>query len=179
MMGTISRYCHVWVAMSMLALVCVAILVAGCSSEPAGPDVASENENTIETQQASSEIVEELQRELAGLGYYEGDIDGVYGAETTKAVKDFQTELGITVDGLYGLETYRALLTESGAEYSKATERLQQVLADLGYYDGEIDGKYEAATEAAVKSFQEAEGLVVDGTIGPQTIAAFEAPQGK
>jgi len=47
--------------------------------------------------------------------------------------------------------------------------QVQEALKKAGYYDGEVDGKFGAQTKAAVKKFQEAEGLKVDGIAGPAT----------
>lgn len=47
---------------------------------------------------------------LAYLGYYSGDIDGIYGQQTKAAVERFQEDFGgIVVDGLAGNETDKAL----------------------------------------------------------------------
>lgn len=47
---------------------------------------------------------------LAYLGYYSGDIDGIYGQQTKAAVKRFQEDFGcIVVDGVAGQETDKAL----------------------------------------------------------------------
>ena len=51
---------------------------------------------------------------------------------------------------------------------------LQQRLLDLGYTEvGELDGIFGPKTEQAVKHFQEVNGLLVDGVVGPQTWAAL------
>lgn len=50
---------------------------------------------------------------------------------------------------------------------------LQQNLAALGYAVGAADGIYGEKTEAAVKSFQKARGLTVDGWAGPRTLEAI------
>lgn len=46
---------------------------------------------------------------------------------------------------------------------------LQARLAELGYYDGEIDGRYASGTQAAVEEFQTRNGLAADGIAGRQT----------
>ena len=46
---------------------------------------------------------------------------------------------------------------------------LQQKLAKLGYYKIAVDGIYGTGTVEAVKAFQKAEGLVVDGIAGAKT----------
>jgi peptidoglycan hydrolase-like protein with peptidoglycan-binding domain len=51
---------------------------------------------------------------------------------------------------------------------------LQQALADLGYYDGAIDGDFDDATLNAVMAYQEAEGLFVDGVVGRESAIELE-----
>ena len=46
---------------------------------------------------------------------------------------------------------------------------LQQVMTDLGYYDGPIDGVYGDATTEAVKKMQTDLGVTADGqSTGPR-----------
>jgi len=52
---------------------------------------------------------------------------------------------------------------------------LQDRLAELGWYVGEVDGISGPATEQAVRDFQRAAGLAIDGIAGEQTQAALEA----
>ncbi len=48
--------------------------------------------------------------------------------------------------------------------------QLQNRLKELGFYDGEVDGKYFAGTETAVLAFQTQHGLDADGMAGAQTL---------
>lgn len=50
----------------------------------------------------------------------------------------------------------------------------QQLLALKGYDPGPVDCIFGDQTEAAVKAFQKANGLTVDGIVGPKTWAALE-----
>lgn len=50
---------------------------------------------------------------------------------------------------------------------------LQKALKKLGFDPGTVDGKYGAATEQAVKAFQQSNSLSADGIAGPKTIAAI------
>ena len=50
-----------------------------------------------------------LQEELARYGYYEGDIDGVYGNQTRRAVEQFQYQHGLSADGMAGRVTLTVL----------------------------------------------------------------------
>jgi putative peptidoglycan binding protein len=47
--------------------------------------------------------------------------------------------------------------------------RIQQRLQKLGLYRGPLDGAFGGGTEAAVKAFQAANGLDLDGVVGDQT----------
>ncbi|MDE5765702.1 MAG: spore cortex-lytic enzyme [Clostridia bacterium] len=53
--------------------------------------------------------VKEVQRRLKQWGYYDGSVDGIYGAKTVEAVKRFQRKNGLTADGIAGKSTYEAL----------------------------------------------------------------------
>ncbi len=46
---------------------------------------------------------------------------------------------------------------------------VQTLLKKLGYYDGEIDGRYGISTSRAVTKFQQVKGLSVDGIFGDTT----------
>ena len=51
--------------------------------------------------------------------------------------------------------------------------RIQRALTIRGFNPGEINGVYGARTQAAVADFQETEGLVVDGAVGPESAEAL------
>lgn len=50
-----------------------------------------------------------------------------------------------------------------------SVKKLQTRLAYLGYYSGNIDGKYGPLTKSAVKNFQKASGLTANGTANNAT----------
>ncbi|MBD1838096.1 peptidoglycan-binding protein [Coleofasciculus sp. FACHB-64] len=53
--------------------------------------------------------VAELQAALKLLGYYNGDVNGVYGENTAIAVSRFQQAAGLAPDGIVGAETWKRL----------------------------------------------------------------------
>ena len=65
-----------------------------------------------------------------------------------------------------------ALSYKQGSSGSVVT-KIQQRLRDGGYYTYTIDGIYGSRTTAAVKKFQKARGLTVDGICGPNTLSAL------
>jgi N-acetylmuramoyl-L-alanine amidase len=50
-----------------------------------------------------------LQRQLGGLGFDAGRIDGICGPDTQEALEDFQRNAGLTPDGICGPDTMAAL----------------------------------------------------------------------
>lgn len=50
-----------------------------------------------------------VQTKLRSLGYYDGQIDGLYGSKTEAAVRRFQYAKGLTADGICGVRTLSAL----------------------------------------------------------------------
>lgn len=51
--------------------------------------------------------------------------------------------------------------------------KIQEALTARGFDPGVVDGEFGFNTQTAVLAFQEAEGLVVDGAVGPETAAAL------
>ena len=53
--------------------------------------------------------IKQQQHLLAYLGYYVGNIDGIWGSGSKEACKAFQKDFGLTADGVCGTETEKAL----------------------------------------------------------------------
>ncbi len=119
----------------------------------------------------------ELQERLRRLGFDPGPADGVFGPLTAAAIAEFQTRFELAIDGIAGpqtLETITRLLDEFEVnlrlgDRGAAVARLQEMLITLGIDPGPVDGIFGGLTLRAVRSFQEASGLVVDGIVGPNT----------
>lgn len=58
---------------------------------------------------SSGDDVYRVQQSLSQWGYYTGPLDGYYGYETFRAVRDFQSSNGLSVDGVVGGATWDAL----------------------------------------------------------------------
>lgn len=53
--------------------------------------------------------VRQIQTKLKRWGYYDGNVDGIYGSQTLAAVKYFQRKNGLSVDGIAGSKTLEAM----------------------------------------------------------------------
>ncbi len=69
--------------------------------------------------------VTKIQQKLKEGGYYNGNVDGIYGSGTKKAVESFQSKNGLTVDGIAGKKTLSALgIGEGEQSYNSADYEL-------------------------------------------------------
>lgn len=76
---------------------------------------------------STGDEVKTLQKKLKELGYYKGEIDGIFGSQTQSAVKSFQRNVGITVDGIAGSQTLLYL----GLGGSGSTQNTQYSSSDV------------------------------------------------
>jgi len=79
-----------------------------------------------------------IQKKLKQWGYYDGEIDGIFGYQTYKAVRYFQYKNGLKVDGVVGPETLSALGLPTGTTQA-ASNRDLELLARLVH--GEARGE--------------------------------------
>jgi Putative peptidoglycan binding domain len=64
-------------------------------------------------------------------------------------------------------------LQREGENDPTLVSELQEALAEAGFAPGPADGTFGEQTEAAVVAFQQANGLSVDGRVGPETAEAL------
>jgi len=121
------------------------------------------------------EVINDIQRELARRGYYDGPVDGLYGPRTDVAIRDFEQAAGLKPSS----EPNEALLqaiVRSPAKLARATLRpplpvrneaaverpapskrvmaFQRALADFGYGQIKPSGVVDAETKAAIEKFE-------------------------
>lgn len=86
--------------------------------------------------------VTQIQTKLKRWGYYNGNIDGIYGSQTLEAVKYFQRKNGLTVDGIAGPATLKAMgiyTSSTSSTSSSSNSSNVNLLARLIY--GEARGE--------------------------------------
>ena len=173
--------------------------VSGSTSGTASSEIyTAKNPNTLQSGDSGSKVTQ-LQNALKLLGFYTGGVDGKFGSGTKKAVMQFQRVNGLTVDGLAGTQTQKLLYSQvdsgvSGGSSSSGSSSsgssgftrtlrkgytgadviaVQQKLKELGFYSGSVDGVYGTGSIAAVKKFQQQNGLTADGLVGSRTYTAL------
>lgn len=103
------------------------------------------------------------------------EIDGDFGPQTEAAVRAYQQAVGLPADGVVGPRTWGALFwVVRPGDMGLAASAVQSQLASRGM-DVEVDAFFGPQTEAAVRAFQQANGLPADGVVGPRTWAALVA----
>lgn len=125
------------------------------------------------------ELVKKIQYQLMSHGFslpLYGN-DGIFGAETEKAVREFQKYKNILVDGIVGPITLEKLdistITSENSLYPdkliKVGSKGENVKKIQKVVNVEGDGIFGPKTENAVKRYQKNNNLVVDGIIGKNT----------
>jgi peptidoglycan hydrolase-like protein with peptidoglycan-binding domain len=130
---------------------------------------------------AKGHDVELAQYELSRGLYLSGpdDVDGVFGPNTTQAVRAYQQDHGLPVDGIIGPQTWTAMLNEhpdppilSEGSSGPVVARLQEFLNNPGGTGGSpltVDGAFGPLTKSAVEHYQAENHVAADGIVGYQT----------
>lgn len=143
-----------------------------------------------------------LKDALKELGFYSGAFNETFDTALLTALKKFQKQNDIREDGvatpevqqliyegkpknskgkatniklLPPIEGYEMKLNDRG----EAVTNLQQMLRALGHYNDAYGNVFNTATQKAVKEFQKAHALTVDGVVGKKTwrlLSAMAAP---
>jgi len=136
---------------------------------------------------AGSANVAALQVAMRAVGLYPHAVDGITGPWTQQAVRTFQTQHGLTVDGVAGPQTRAALGKRGKPNLGKRpmhqgqrgwdVAALQFLLHARGFEPGGFDGGFGPNTHNAVRRFQAAAHITVDGVAGPATLNALRGNQ--
>jgi LysM repeat protein len=150
----------------------VIVFAAAAALALAGPAAASQ-----------SARIAALQVALRAHGLYPGSVDGVSGPLTRKALLTFQRNHGIRATGKIGMATRcklgklgspllgQRVLSAGRVGWDVASLEFQ--LRPYGLPAKRVDGRFDAATAAALRRFQRAHGLRSDGIAGGKTFKAL------
>ena len=134
--------------------------------------------------------IRDIQHRLLQLDWYDGDITPNFGPLTRAAVEGFQSKRGLPVTGAVDAKTLELLkgmtrqpthdemhnvlkpgpaLFKSG-DSGDEVKALQARLRQVGWYGGDVDGKYGEKTVEGVKGFQDKRGFPTTGEIDQRTL---------
>ncbi len=142
-----------------------------------------------------AQLIADIQRELTRKGYYDGAADGVWGARTDIAVRDFLQASGAKVSAEASDSLMRAISAGPAkraqpparsndpiAELiapSKRVLAIQRALADFGYGQLKPSGVYDPETRAAIEKFERDHRLPVTGQISDRFVRALAGMTGR
>lgn len=107
--------------------------------------------------------IKQKQWQLYYLGYYGGEIDGIWGARSKAATVRFQKDNGLDADGIFGTQTI--------AKTTEIIKTIQKVITDGKIA---IDGLAGQETKDATVRWQAEHGLTPDGIAGVNTRAKIK-----
>ena len=144
--------------------------------------------------QNRAQIIADIQRALAGKGFYDGAADGIWGAKTDAAARDFGQAAGLKINP----EANESLLRSITASNVKAlpanapndpiaqllapSKRLlavQRALTDYGYGQIKPTGIDDTDTRAAIAKFERDRQLPVTGQLSDRLVRELSALTGR
>lgn len=148
---------------------------------------------------SQAQIVGDIQRELGRKGFYDGAVDGLWGAKTDAAARDFTQAAGVKINVEAGDVLLHAIVTSTTIKSHGAgapapahndpiatliapTQQIlavQRALADFGYGQIKPTGVYDPATKAAIEKFERDRRLPVTGVISEPLIRELSAVTGR
>jgi peptidoglycan hydrolase-like protein with peptidoglycan-binding domain len=154
---------------------------------------------------ARTQMIASIQRELTRKGFYDGPADGIWGAKTDIAVRDFAQAAGIKVNPEAGDTLLRAIIASkakaqganatNGAATaadpapqdpiakliapSKRVTAIQRALSDYGYGQIKPTGQFDPETKTAIEKFERDRKLPIDGQISDRVVRELAATTGR
>lgn len=103
----------------------------GLAVKTAEPETKSSQPNVLKKGMAGDNVLN-LQKKLKSLGYYQDNLDGIFGSGTLLAVIDFQVTNGLATDGVAGPQTLQILQNSPiTANRGTSVNRKSQMIASF------------------------------------------------
>jgi peptidoglycan DL-endopeptidase LytE len=127
------------------------------------------------------EVIRDVQRQLKGLGFNPGAVDGNYGAQTAAALRAYQQAYRLPQTGQLDDVTLRSILPER-FEASRepldlssrdVLQQAQRQLKAMGFDPGSTDGTFGPQTEAALRAYQQAYRVPQTGRLDEVTLRSL------
>jgi peptidoglycan hydrolase-like protein with peptidoglycan-binding domain len=127
-------------------------------------------------------VLRKLQAALRELGYDVGAVNGRLGAKTREALDAFAADIGLPPGGEPGQQYLAAAEEElalrratAAAAQQDLNRRVQQALAELGYYNGDIDGAFGPMSRRALETWLAAGGRKSGAAVDEVLAQSLEA----
>jgi peptidoglycan hydrolase-like protein with peptidoglycan-binding domain len=146
-------------------------------------------------------LIKAVQRELAARGYDVGPADGKLNDKTRAAISAYEVSEGLPVTGQASDDLLRHILlgdsvkpgattgsvanasnsspVKAKTDDSNPVKVVQQVLADLGYAPGPVDGAMGSSTKHAIMAFQRDRKMRETGRITPELLRELKRVTGR
>jgi peptidoglycan hydrolase-like protein with peptidoglycan-binding domain len=120
---------------------------------------------------SDQQLIRDVQRQLKGLGFNPGAIDGNYGEQTAAALRAYQQAYRLPVTGRLDEATVHSILPDRyeasrmpvDVSNREVLQQAQRQLKALGFDPGTMDGTFGPQTEAALRAYQQAYRLPQTG----------------
>ena len=147
-----------------------------------------------------TQLIGDIQRALSRKGFYDGDADGIWGAKTDAAARDFVQAAGLKINVEPSEALLRAVASANVkrqgqqaappapvakdpiAELIAPTKQVlavQRALADFGYGQIKPTGVLDAQTQGAIEKFERERRLPVTGQISGRLLRDLSAMTGR
>jgi Putative peptidoglycan binding domain len=144
-------------------------------------------------------LIVNIQRELTRKGFYDGPADGIWGAKTDAAAREFTHAAGLKMNSdasdalLKAIVAYSAKPAAAAPPASPASNdaiakliapskrvmAVQRALADFGYGQLKPSGVFDPDTRAAIEKFERDRHLPIDGQMSDRFVRELAVMTGR
>lgn len=110
---------------------------------------------------AGSDDVKELQNKLISMGYLSGKADGIFGAQTESALKEFQLANGLNGDGIFDDDDYNQIASVNAvyrADYANSFDDSPEVTVKKSSSSSDKKSTKKSTAKSAKKSYGSGSG---------------------
>jgi len=149
-----------------------------------------------ETPQPRIQLIANIQKELTRKGFYDGPADGIWGAKTDGALRDFAEAANVKINSEANDSLLRAITTSSikaqpvaapadpiaklvAPSPSKRVTAVQRALTDFGYGQIKVTGVVDPETRAALEKFERDRRLPPTGQMSDRVVRELAAMTGR
>jgi len=153
-----------------------------------------------ETPQPRIQLIANIQKELTRKGFYDGPADGIWGARTDGALRDFAQAANVKINSEASDALLRTITTSNvrppaavpaaapaadpiaklvAPSPSKRVTAVQRALSDFGYGQIKVTGVFDPDTRAALEKFERDRRLPPTGQMSDRVVRELAAMTGR